>query len=228
MGSLTWLLRLFRTVQLVFCNSIRNLMENINYTCRLFLYGTLWRETVTTGQKVTAGQTVSAGQTVTAGQTVSAGQTVTAGQKVTAGQTVSAGQTVTAAQTVIAGHTVTAGQTVPPGQMVSAGQTYQNKCNPSVLKLSIGSSTSPENWQNLEDEFFGIRKHLHNELFSRFLDFLQEKYAIGIFEIYLLLAVIRFQCTRIRTKINSKIITLWKLFSPSEIYGSSIGSVRKI
>jgi len=102
MGGLSWLSRLFRTVQLILCNSIRNLTENVNYTCRLFVYESLWKETVTTGQNV------------------------------------------------------------------SAGQIYQNKIEVSVLKLSICSSTSPENWQNLKDEFFGIRQYLHIALCARF------------------------------------------------------------
>jgi hypothetical protein len=149
-GGLSWLSRLFRTVQLIFCNLVRNLVENINYTCRLYLYETVWRETL------------------------------------------------------------------------SAGQTYQNKSKLSVLKLSVGSFTSPENWQTLKENFFGIRQHHHNEFCSRFFRFPTVKCAMGMFQIYVLLALIRFQCTWKRIQINYKIITPWKLFSPSEIYGSSI------
>ena len=105
--GLSWHSRFFRTVHLILCNSIRNLIENTNYTCRLFLYESLWRETV------------------------------------------------------------------------SDGQTYHNKSKPSVLKLSIGSSTSPESWQKLKDKFFGIRQHLHNDFCSIILRFFTREIFIG-------------------------------------------------
>ena len=106
----SWLSCLLRTVQRDFCNTIRNLVENINYTFCPYLYETQWRETVP------AGQTMSAGQTVL------------------------------------------------------AGQTYQNKIKLSVLKLSIGSSTSTENWETLKDKYFGIRQHFHSEYCARFFE----------------------------------------------------------
>jgi len=110
---------------------------------------------------------------------VSVIQTVTAGQTVSVGQTVSAGQTVSVGQTVSAGQTVPAGQAMSAGQTVTTGQTNQNKSKISVLKLSIGSSTSPENSQTLKDKFFGIRLHFHGELCTRFMRFLKREMCNG-------------------------------------------------
>ena len=102
---------------------------------------------------------------------------------------------------------------------------YQQNSKPSILNLSVWSSTSPENWQTLEDKLVGIWKHLQNVLCSRFRNFSKETYEIQMFEpsFYYL----RWSGSSGDENRNKWIMTLWKVLSPNEMYGIFMGPVWK-
>jgi hypothetical protein len=96
------------------------------------------------------------------------------------------------------------------------------------LAMRLTGFCLPENLQTLKTSFLVSGNNSTMNCVHCLLDFLHEKYTMEMFEIYILLALFRLQCTWKRIQINYKNNYAIKYSFTSEMCSSSIEPVWKI